>query len=161
MMGLGPARRGSVSGSSPVPFIVRLAQAKDAPAIALLIGELGYKVSDQVILKKLNHFAEQKSGEAFVATEGEHVLGCISVHVQELFHAPGRLGRITSLVVNKRAEGAGVGRALMERANDYFRTSGCVRAEVTSGDHRPATHRFYVANGYAQDERRFVKHFCA
>jgi N-acetylglutamate synthase-like GNAT family acetyltransferase len=41
-----------------VPFIVRVARTEDAPAIARLIAELGYEVSDQVIVEKLNHFAK-------------------------------------------------------------------------------------------------------
>jgi GNAT superfamily N-acetyltransferase len=112
-----------------------------------------------LIADKLRRVALSECDDAFVAVEGGRVVGCISVHVHELFQAAGRLGRITALVVDRRAQGKGVGRALVERADDYFKASGCIRAEVTSGDHRADAHRFYIANGYAAAERRFVKRF--
>jgi len=85
--------------------------------------------------------------------------GVISLHVLELFHAEGRIGRITSLVVDAGHRGRGIGEALVDAADRFFTGQGCVRAEVTSGDHRTAAHAFYAAQGYAPDERRFLKRY--
>jgi GNAT superfamily N-acetyltransferase len=136
---------------------VRIARLEDAPAIARLLAELGYGPSEALIGDKLRQFAHSEVDEAFLAIQRGRAVGCISVHVHALFHAAGQLGRITSLVVESSAQNRGIGRALVERANSYFRSSGCIRAEVTTGDHRPQAHRFYVRNGYLADERRFVK----
>ena len=87
----------------------------------------------------------------------ERIVGCLSAHAHELFHVPGRLGRITSMVVDANARGHGVGRALVDRAMAFFQERGCVRVEVTSGDHRPGAHVFYQSVGFIVDERRFVK----
>jgi N-acetylglutamate synthase-like GNAT family acetyltransferase len=140
-------------------LLVRIARIEDAPAIARLLAELNYAPSDSLIAYKLRQFAESEVDDAFLAIQQGRVIGCISVHVQALFHASGRLGRITSLVVESSARGKGVGRALLKRADDFFKSLDCIRAEVTSADHRPEAHRFYIDNGYLADERRFVKRF--
>jgi GNAT superfamily N-acetyltransferase len=74
-----------------------------------------------------------------------------------LFHTPGYLARITALVVAATARGIGVGRALLAATEAYAWSTGCVRIEVTSGDHRPDAHAFYERLGYHVDERRFIK----
>jgi N-acetylglutamate synthase-like GNAT family acetyltransferase len=136
---------------------VRVARIEDAPAIARLLAELGYAPSDSLIADKLRQFAQSEGDDVFLAIRGARIIGCISLHVHELFHAHGRLGRITSLLVESSARNQGVGHVLVGRADSYFRSAGCIRAEVTSGDHRPEAHLFYVRNGYLADERRFVK----
>jgi GNAT superfamily N-acetyltransferase len=138
---------------------IRVARSEDAPAIEELMVELGYQASHRLVTDRLRQFATSQYDEAFVAVESASLVGCISVHVLELFHEAGRLGRITSLVVGRNARGKRVGRALLEQADRFFTSLGCIRAEVNSGDHRGEAHRFYVRNGYAEDERRFVKRF--
>ena len=140
-------------------FSTRVALSEDAPAVARLLAQLGYTASDALIAGKLRLFAASECDEAFVAIASGRVVGCIGLHAHELFHAAGRLGRITALVVDKASRGSGAGRALIEAADSWFRSRGCIRAEVTSGDERADAHRFYVANGYQADERRFVKRF--
>jgi hypothetical protein len=42
-------------------------------------------------------------------------------------------------------------------AEDFAWDNGCVRIEITSGEHRAGAHAFYEAIGYKQDSRRFIK----
>jgi hypothetical protein len=44
----------------------------------------------------------------------------------------------------------------MAVAHAWFRTQGCVRVEVTSGDHRADAHRFYARHGYARQGQRLL-----
>lgn len=69
------------------------------------------------------------------------------------------IGRITSLVIDSDQRGVGIGQLLVEAADQFFISSGCVRAEVTSGDQRADAHVFYQAQGYLPDERRFMKRY--
>jgi GNAT superfamily N-acetyltransferase len=94
-----------------------------------------------------------------VAEATDLVVGAATLHSFDLFHQSGRIGRITSFVVDTSVRGAGVGSLLLAAADDFFRRAGCIRAEVTSGDHRPEAHAFYEANGYLLDERRFLKRY--
>lgn len=157
---------------------IRPAQAADAPGITRLLHTLGYPATGELVHDKLLALMGGPHDTVLVALaddphdgshDGSHngshdthhdrpLLGLISLHALELFHAPGRLGRITALVVADDARGQGVGAGLVDAADRWFRAAGCVRAEVTSGDHRPQAHAFYEAMGYLPDERRFMKH---
>ena len=137
--------------------IVRPAELTDTEAISSLLIELGYPASPALVLQKLHLLSGSDHDAVYVAEISDAVAGVISVHTTELFHCNGRLGRITALVVSATYRGAGVGKSLLAVADAFFLQQRCIRAEVTSGDHRPRTHEFYQANGYAADERRFVK----
>jgi ribosomal protein S18 acetylase RimI-like enzyme len=138
-------------------MLIRHATLADASNIADLMGQLGYDPGTDLIARKLAELSRSADNAVFLAIDGERVVGCLSAHAHELFHTPGRLGRITALVVDADARGLGVGRTLIDRATDYFRDRACIRIEVTSGDHRPDAHAFYRSVGFAEDERRFVK----
>jgi N-acetylglutamate synthase-like GNAT family acetyltransferase len=137
-------------------LIIREATPADATAISRLLDQLGYDAPVDMLVQKLRCFESAMLDAAFVASEASTILGCISIHAQELFHAKGRLGRITSLIVDEEHRGAGVGRTLVGYATALFREFGCTRIEVTSGDHRHAAHAFYAAMDFVKDERRFV-----
>ncbi|EJE52192.1 acetyltransferase, N-acetylglutamate synthase [Acidovorax sp. CF316] len=120
---------------------------------------MGYEASEALVVRKLAILAAQAGDNVLLAEVDGRVASVISLHVLELFRAEGRIGRITSLVVDAGQRGRGVGEALVAAADRFFTGQGCVRAEVTSGDHRPAAHAFYAAQGYAPDERRFLKRY--
>jgi hypothetical protein len=44
-----------------------------------------------------------------------------------------------------------------EAAEEFFQMAGCIRSEVTSGEHRSDAHAFFKSFGYLEDERRFIK----
>jgi len=119
--------------------------------------QLGYDVTSELIENKLTEFSETTTDTVFVAEDEGLVLGVISCHVTRLFHQEGSSGRITSLVIDQKHQGLGVGKFLVSEAEMFFRSVGCVKSEVTSGDHRPEAHKFYESCGYRQDERRFLK----
>ena len=138
------------------PMQVRSAASTDAESIADLMRQLGYELSPEEVLSKLELIEASPDDRVFIAVEGGRLIGCLSAHSHELFHVEGRLGRITSLVVDQVARNRGVGRALVEEALKHFRAAACIRVEVTSGDHRESAHAFYKALGFAEDERRFI-----
>lgn len=85
----------------------------------------------------------------------------ISLHAMDLYHTEGRAGRMTAFVVVDAHRRAVVGRTLAETADANFIANSCVRAEATSGDYRDAAHAICAAQGFAGDERRFVKRYDA
>jgi ribosomal protein S18 acetylase RimI-like enzyme len=82
-------------------------------------------------------FQSSARDAVFIAETSGNLVGVVSLHILELFHEAGRLGRITAFVVDADSRGNGIGTALVAAADKFFRSSGCVRAEVTSGNHRP------------------------
>ena len=138
---------------------IRSAEISDASKIADLLGELGYDASPALVISKITVLADSRNDRVLVAEKDGIIAGVISLHVTELFHAAGKIGRITSLVIASDTRGEGIGKLLIDVADAFFMSNGCVRAEVTSGDHRLEAHAFYEARGYMPDERRFMKRY--
>ena len=137
---------------------LRTPAVEDAPALVPLLGELGYSVAEATVRTNIINLANGPADRAWVAEGTKGIVGLVSVHLTPLFHAPGYLGRITSLVVRSDARGSGVGRMLMQQAQEFCWGAGCERIELTSGDTRDQAHRFYQQLGFQLQSRRFVKH---
>lgn len=135
---------------------IREAESKDAPDMSRLLQQLGYPTFDSAALEKIQDYS--KDGyKLFVAESGETVIGFISIHWYITLHHPAPIGRITALCVDERQRKSGIGTSLLERAEDYFRTVGCFKIEVTSNLKRLETHRYYVQVGYQEMSKHFVK----
>lgn len=139
--------------------IIRPAKVSDAVKIAELMEQLGYIASPALLANKIAVLGGSPCDLVLVAEHNETLVGVISLHITELFHAYGSIGRITTLVVASNRHGEGIGKLLIDAADKFFISAGCVRAEVTSGNHRAKAHAFYENNGYIPDERRFMKSY--
>ncbi len=138
---------------------VRRAESSDAEKISSLMNELGYSISSEALNAKLREFSQRDGDEVFVAEHNGNIQGCISCHITSLFHQLGASGRITSLVVAESSRGQGIGKLLVETAEIFFRSNGCIKSEVTSGEVRRAAHQFYQSCGFSRDELRFIKFY--
>lgn len=142
-------------------LIIRPVRPGDEAQLVPLMHQLGYPTSAAVLAERIVLFAGRADDHAMVADAGGEMLGCIALHLLECFHAPGRLGRITALVVDERCRGQGVGAVLVAAGEAWLRERGCERVELTSNAERTAAHRFYQTQGYANDSLRFVKPLAA
>jgi ribosomal protein S18 acetylase RimI-like enzyme len=136
---------------------LRIAEVADAPRLVPLMRELGYEVTAAQLTERLGALATSTADQVLVATAGAALVGCIGCHVLEPLHAPGRLGRITVLIVAATHQRQGIGARLVAAADAFFRSAACVRVEVTSGSQRAAAHAFYTAQGFAESSKRFIK----
>jgi GNAT superfamily N-acetyltransferase len=135
---------------------IRDAKPSDAPRLAELIHELGHEIGEKQVRKNLA--ALEKSGETpLVATLDKKIVGLCGVGRRVVIHRPAPLGRITALVVTGSAKGHGIGRKLVEAAEDWMRRKGCQLVEVTSNDRRAEAHAFYLHLGYERTSVRFFK----
>lgn len=135
---------------------LRDARPSDAPRLVELIHELGHEINEKQVRKNLA--ALQKTGETpLVATIDREVVGMCGIGRRVVIHRPAPLGRITALVVSKEAQGHGIGRKLVEAAEDWMRKKGCKLVEVTSNDRRAEAHAFYRHLGYERSSIRFFK----
>ena len=138
--------------------ILRPAQPSDAEELAVLLSELGYPSGAEAIARRISVCADLPGLSIVVASMDERVVGVVAVHCVPTLISDAALGRITALVVSTEVRGRGIGRLLVEEAEAFAHQQGCERMELTSGDHRPGAHAFYVRLGYAVDARRFIKH---
>jgi len=135
---------------------VREAKPADVPRLLELIHFLGHEIDAKSLRKNLK--ALQKTEEApLVATLGKQIVGMCGVSARVVIHRPALLGRITALVVAAEAQGHGIGRMLVDAAEEWMRNKGCKLVEVTSNDRRTAAHAFYRHLGYERTSMRFVK----
>jgi len=85
------------------------------------------------------------------------IAGLIAGHIFPLIHESGNVGRIMALIVDSESQAGGIGTLLLEMLESWFQENNCLRFEITSGEHREEAHQFYLAKGYVEDKRRFVK----
>jgi GNAT superfamily N-acetyltransferase len=142
---------------------VRSASAADAPALASLLGELGYPSDADQVRARMARLVGAGSDDAadalFVATGagGPSVVGLLSLHRFSGLHDDAPVALITALVVAERARGLGVGRQLVDRAVESARDWGCTRLMVTTHVRRADAHAFYEHIGFELTGRRYVK----
>lgn len=149
-----------MSGRTPSPelFILRPAELRDVPHLADLLGQLGYPASASEVAERLVRIRSSDLDAVIVADQDGRLLGFVALHLlSPLLHVPSALGRITALVVKEGFRGQGIGRALLREAETWAFDHGCARVEVASADHRDGAHLFYLACGYRDDSRRFIK----
>jgi ribosomal protein S18 acetylase RimI-like enzyme len=136
---------------------IRRLTPSDVPRAAPLMAELGYPTDSASFAARFAAVSANPEDGVLVAEEAGGIVGLVSVHSFEMLHRPGRLGRITALVVSASARSRGVGSQLLSAAESHLRANGCVKLEVTSGEHRPEAHAFYIAQGYEEQRVHFVK----
>jgi GNAT superfamily N-acetyltransferase len=134
----------------------REAKPSDSKTLTELIEYLGHDIDEKTVRKNLTRLA--RAGESpLVATLGKEVVGLVGVHRTVTVHRPAPVGRITILVVAEAAQDHGIGRILVEAAEQWCRKAGCRIIEVTSNDRRSAAHAFYRHLGYERTSMRFMK----
>lgn len=135
---------------------IRDAKPSDAARLSKLFTYLGHPIEEKAVRKNLS--ALQKTGELpVVATLDKQVVGVCGVNRRVAVHRSAPIGRISVLVVDEQAQGHGIGRMLVEAAEEWMRKKGCELVEVTSNDRRTAAHAFYRHLGYERSSIRFFK----
>lgn len=134
-------------------MIVRAAGVDDAVQLIALIGLLDHEVSLAGVRERLVNGGMP----TLVAVEGETVIGLCGLHMMSAIHREQVVGRVTILVVAEDRRGAGIGRLLIEAAEQRLAAEGCGLVEVTSNDRLVEAHQFYAAMGYDRTSQRFAK----
>jgi GNAT superfamily N-acetyltransferase len=119
------------------------------------------KVSDAVagwVRESLDRAATETCA-VFVVSEGDHVVGFVTVTAQR--HWSGDTDAyIGELVVAMPAEGRGVGRALVRAAEQWAVGRGHRRITLETGAANHAARCFYASLGYAEEQVQLT-HQCA
>ena len=136
---------------------VRDATPADAPAMARLLGELGYPADAGVMPARLAAVASGGGITFLVVAPDDRVVGLASVATLSTLHVDAPVCYITALVAAPDTRGQGVGRLLVSAAEQWARARGCVRLSVTSAEHRADAHAFYPRCGLPYSGRRFTR----
>jgi ribosomal protein S18 acetylase RimI-like enzyme len=138
---------------------VRLAQPGDAAQVAALLAELGYPDNPvEEVRRRLAVWERETAGLALVADRQEQVVGIIAVAAIPYLEREGRRGRIVALVVSSACRGQGIGRRLVDAAEEAASELDCVTMEVTSSRSRTGSHPFYRNLGYEDGGDRSARY---
>lgn len=136
-----------------LPLIVREATEADGAAVAELLDQLGYPMSVDEARRRLGRDGDR----VLLAESTGDAVGLLALAVQLPIARARPLARITAMVVRDSKRRHGVGRRLMERAEELARAAGCEGIELTSGirPERQDAHHFYESLGYERSSYRF------
>ncbi len=136
---------------------IRDAIPDDAPAVARLLGVLGYPASADATRERIDRIASDAALALRLAEVDGATVGLMAL--QRYFYLPlgATCARIQALAVDAGVQRGGVGRALVADAERWAAAAGAVRIEVTSNKRRAAAHAFYKALGYDESSLRFLK----
>jgi GNAT superfamily N-acetyltransferase len=128
---------------------LRPMQARDADVVAELAAELGYERTAAQVREWLERLSARGGQAAFVAELRGEVVGWVDVSLEHRLQSE-MFGYIGGLVVKEGLRGAGIGRRLCERAEQWSAAQGAKKIRVTSRSTREGAHRFYLRDGYQQ-----------
>jgi GNAT superfamily N-acetyltransferase len=129
--------------------------------MAELASQLGYKAVGENIEKRLAGLQGSPEYAVFVAElPGGEVAGWVGVFVYRCVEADAR-AEVNGLVVDERMRSSGIGRRLMERAEEWAREKGCSAVGLRSNVIRERAHAFYERLGYKhiKTQKSFRKDF--
>lgn len=128
-------------------FAIRPASEGDVERLAALSEQLGYPTDVHAVLERLRAIGPRSDHAVFVAEAEGLVIGWVHVYAVTTVESPAH-AEIGGLVVDAAHRGRGVGRALMERAEEWARDAGLGSVRVRSNVVRAEAHEFYAHIGY-------------
>jgi ribosomal protein S18 acetylase RimI-like enzyme len=138
---------------------VRDATPADSAALARLCGQLGYPTSAEDMPARLARLATDPNIRVLVAENEHGVVGLAAMHVRHMINHEAPLAQLTTLVVDERCRGRGVGRALVDVVERFARERPCKRLVVNTALRRTDAHAFYEKLGFTHTGRRYGKDF--
>lgn len=139
---------------------VRQMRPEDAGAVATLVTQLGYTSSDDEIRRRYDLIKDRWDARLLVAQHaGSTIVGWLHVQALYLLESDAR-AEIFGLVVADTARGTGVGRRLMEAAEEWALLRGLGVMGLRSNRLRTGAHGFYEHLGYkvVKTQNAFRKH---
>jgi GNAT superfamily N-acetyltransferase len=141
--------------------MIRKALTDDVLAIQLLFQELtGSSISSDDVLNRLRFVEQSPLDTLFVYEENKNISGLLAFRIRENIEENSRYGEISVLVVHPEFRDKGIGRKLMEYAEQLAQEQNCIGTWLVSGFGREEkAHTFYTSLGYETTGYRFVKRF--
>jgi GNAT superfamily N-acetyltransferase len=103
------------------------------------------------------NYLERPDTVALVAEDDGSLIGFVDVEFRQRLNFLSRQAWVPDLVVAERARGRGVGRALLEAAEERARERGCWGMSLESASWRLDSHAFYERVGWSPTGRSFTR----
>lgn len=142
-------------------MVIREAVTGDCKDICRLNEEgLGYDYPAEKTKDKLQVILNLPTDKIFVAEHEGKIVGYIHLSSYECTYCDS-LKNIMALVVDEAYRKMGIGRGLIQTAEEWAKESGSGGIRLVSGYNRTIAHQFYLACGYVlrKEQKNFVKWF--
>ena len=138
-----------------MPIKVRAATLEDAERLADLATQLGYASTVAQMRERLAALPQDGCHALFVAEKDGFVAGWVHVLLLPTLESEMR-GEVAGMVVDKSYRRSGIGRLLMERAEDWTREKGVRLIGLRSNIIRNEAHAFYESLGYSRIKTQYA-----
>jgi GNAT superfamily N-acetyltransferase len=138
---------------------IRPARAADAPRLTGLLAQLGYPSDTDAVAARLARILETPAQQILVATPADdsRIDGYVSVERRLILVEDERV-EITGLVVDAGSRRSGIGRVLVNAAEQWALEQGLRTVVVRSNVVRPESHPFYEGIGYQRMKTSHTYH---
>jgi len=139
--------------------MIREFEYKDKPALQQLFGKLnGSTMSESDLMNRLYFIDNSPTDTLFVYELNDLVIALIGFRIRENIEENSRYAEISAIVVDSDYQQQGIGKQLIDYAEQLASLLNCKGTYVVSGFGRELkTHRFYKSLGYVTTGYRFVK----
>ncbi|MCX6632573.1 MAG: GNAT family N-acetyltransferase [Candidatus Solibacter sp.] len=143
---------------------IRDASEDDLPAVLRILAESGIDGGESFTQEEAReHFARIRRRPGFrllVAEVDGEIAGTYVLQIMEKLGKRGTpAGVVEDVAVLPSRQGQGIGRAMMEHAQDACRRAGCYKLALSSNLRREDAHRFYDSLGFERHGFSFVTRF--
>lgn len=125
--------------------IIRSVTDEESRQIAVLVAQLTDK---EIVPSRFTEVARSTDAQLLVARREGRIVGVLVLALYPTL--TGRKAWIEDVVVDDTERGAGIGRALVERAITEAEARGASTIDLTSNPSRKAAHRLYRACGFTE-----------
>lgn len=134
--------------STQLTCSVRAPLPGDYDKMAGLAGQLGYESTGADVQTRLDEMCDPNLYAVYVAElPGGRIAGWVAVYMFRAVELD-RFAEISGLIVDQQIRSLGIGKALLDVAEQWARSRGCSTISVRSNVTRERAHRFYAHNGY-------------
>lgn len=131
----------------PSGMTISLMREEHLVQVATLSDQLGYPVNASELSDRWQNLSHQERHALFVYEENKNVRGWIHLEcVEDLIEE--NMAEIKALVVEENARGSGIGKALIEAAENWAKTYQLHTIYLNCNILRDRTHKFYVREGF-------------
>lgn len=142
-------------------YLIRAATKNDCYSLSRLMTQLlNRDITEEQMQDRLGFVEKSPFDQLFVYEEDGKVIGTLGFRIRENIEDTTRYGEISVLVVDQEAKRKGIGKTLMNYADNLAKELDCKGTWLVSGNKRiEEAHKFYKELGFEITGSRFVKNF--
>lgn len=138
-------------------YQVRTANFSDICNISDLCSQLGYQTTQEQILERLKVLLNLPDHAIFVITYQKNQIAIGWVHVLLVqYLETEKFAEIGGLVIDHQHRKSGLGKQLMNEAENWVRDQGVSTIRLRSNTIRSEAHKFYEKIGYQNQKSQFT-----